>query len=97
MYATYYELAGLRESVFDIILCKSSTLNFSAVFDEIYIHGPVIAIKINWKIEPANKIKRITYLTSGMAESRQECHTSDGAVKIKEKVSLKGLILLRGT
>ena len=47
-----------------------------------------------------NKIKRITYLTSEMAEKRQESRTSDGAVKITRKkryqlgienVSLKGL------
>ena len=48
----------------------------------------------------ANKIKRITYLTSEIAERRQESRTSDGAVKITrqkwyqlglENVSLKGL------
>ena len=47
-----------------------------------------------------NKIKRITYLTSEMAEKRQESRTFDGAVKITRKkryqlgienVSLKGL------
>ena len=47
-----------------------------------------------------NKIKRITYLTSEMAEKRQESRTFDGAVKTTrkkryqlgiEKVSLKGL------
>ena len=32
-----------------------------------------------------NKIKRITYLTSEMAEKRQESRTSDGAVKITRK------------
>ena len=48
-----------------------------------------------------NKIKRITYLITEMAEKRQESCTSDGAVKITRKkryqlgienVSLKGLI-----
>ena len=64
------------------------------------VHGRAVAVKFNKKIASANKIKRITYLTSEMAESRQESGTSDGAVKITrkkryplgiEKVSLKGL------
>ena len=51
---------------------------------------------------PATKIKKITYLTSKMAEKMQESRTSDGAVKITQKeryqlgienVSLKGLML----
>ena len=32
-----------------------------------------------------NKIKRITYLTSEMAEKRQEGRTPDGAIKITRK------------
>ena len=67
-----------------------------------YVHGLAIVVKFNKKIVSANKIKRIIYLTSEMAESKQENCTSDGAAKITlnkrywlgiEKVSLKGLRL----
>ena len=64
-----------------------------------YVHRPAVAVKFNYKIALANKIKRITYLNSRMAERRQESRSSDGAVKITqkryrlgiEKISLKGL------
>ena len=63
------------------------------------VHGPAVAVKFNYKIVSVNKIKRITYLTSEMAEKRQGSRTYDGAVKITRKkryqlgienVSLKG-------
>ena len=50
-----------------------------------YVHGLAIVVKFNRKIVSANKIKRITYLTSKMAESRQENCTYDGGVKITPK------------
>ena len=49
------------------------------------IHGPAVAIKFNYKIVSVDKIKRVTYLTSEMAERRQQSRTSDGAVKITGK------------
>ena len=54
-----------------------------------WVHGPAVVVKFNWKIASANKIKRITYLTSEIAERRPESRTTDGTVKItrKEKVS----------
>ena len=46
------------------------------------VHGPAVAVKFYEEIVSANKMKRITYLTSEMPERRQESHTSDLAVKM---------------
>ena len=58
--------------------------DFLAPPDEILCPRACCCRKIQLEDLSANKMKRITYLTSGMAERRQESHTSDVAVKMTQ-------------